>query len=159
VRALCVFSCALVFVPSAFARTDGGRQLAFAWPADGVVTSPYGWDNGRWHSGIDIGILRSLGVLAAESGFVTTVGTPTGYEGYGTLVDVQVSERYSNVYAHLSRPVVLPGQYVVAGQALGVAGCTGWCTGTHLHFELRDRGRPIDPTNLMTGYNRPFQGG
>jgi murein DD-endopeptidase MepM/ murein hydrolase activator NlpD len=158
-RLLCACLCALAFAPSTFARTDGGRQLAFQWPADGVQTSPFGWDGGRWHTGLDIGILRSLGIRAAESGIVTRVGTPAGYEGYGILVEVQVNERYSNVYAHLSRPDVLPGQYVVAGQPLGLAGCTGWCTGTHLHFELRDRGRPVDPTNLMTGYNQPFQGG
>jgi murein DD-endopeptidase MepM/ murein hydrolase activator NlpD len=158
-RLLCICLCALAFVPSAFAHTEGGRQLVFEWPADGLVTSPFGWDNGRWHTGLDIGILRSVGVRAAESGIVTRVGTPAGYEGYGIVVEVQVDDRYSNVYAHLSRPDVLPGQYVVAGQPLGLAGCTGWCTGTHLHFELRDRGRPIDPTNLMTGYNQPFQGG
>jgi murein DD-endopeptidase MepM/ murein hydrolase activator NlpD len=155
-RTLFVVLCALALVPNAVARTDGGRQLAFEWPADGVQTSPYGWDGGRWHSGIDIGILRSLGVRAAESGIVTRVGTPVGYEGYGEVVEVQVSERYSNLYAHLSRAAVVPGEYVVVGQSVGVAGCTGWCTGTHLHFELRDRGRPIDPTALMSGYNRPF---
>ena len=158
-RPLCVVVFALAFVPSAFARTDSGRQLDFSWPADGVLTSPYGWDNGRWHTGIDIGILRTLGVRAAESGIVTRVGTPAGYEGYGILVEVQVSERYSNVYAHLARSEVLPGQYVTVSQPLGIAGCTGWCTGTHLHFELRDRGSPIDPTDLMSGYNHPFQGG
>ena len=158
-RLLCACLCALAFAQSAFAHTDGGRQLSFAWPADGVVTSPFGWDNGRWHTGLDIGILRSLGVLAAESGIVTRVGTPAGYEGYGLVVEVQVTDRYSNLYAHLAQAAVLPGQYVVAGQPLGLAGCTGWCTGTHLHFELRDRGRPVDPTNLMSGYNRPFEGG
>jgi murein DD-endopeptidase MepM/ murein hydrolase activator NlpD len=156
VRTLFVFLCALALVPNAVARTDGGRQLAFSWPANGVETSPYGWDGGRWHPGIDIGILRSLEIRAAESGVVVRVGTPVGYEGYGTIVEVQVNERYSNLYAHLSRAAVVPGQYIVAGQALGVAGCTGWCTGTHLHFELRDHGRPIDPTDLMSGYNRPF---
>jgi murein DD-endopeptidase MepM/ murein hydrolase activator NlpD len=158
-RLLCLCLCALACAPNAFARTDAGPQLAFEWPADGVVTSPYGWDGGRWHPGLDIGILRTLGVRAAETGVVTRVGTPAGYEGYGLVVEVQVNDRYSNLYAHLSRPAVLPGQFVVAGQPLGIAGCTGWCTGTHLHFELRDRSRPIDPTNLMSGYNRRFEGG
>jgi murein DD-endopeptidase MepM/ murein hydrolase activator NlpD len=158
-RILVVFLCALVLVPNAVARTDGPRQLSFAWPANGTLTSPYGWDNGRWHPGIDIGILQSLDVRAAESGVVTRVGSQVGYEGYGNVVEVQVSERYSNLYAHLSRAIVVPGQHVSAGEPLGVAGCTGWCTGTHLHFEIRDHGRAIDPTALMSGYNRPFQGG
>ncbi len=102
-RTLFVFLCALALVPNAVARTDGGRQLAFSWPANGVETSPYGWDEGRWHPGIDIGILRSLEIRAAESGVVVRVGTPHGYEGYGNVVEVQVNERYSNLYAHLSR--------------------------------------------------------
>jgi murein DD-endopeptidase MepM/ murein hydrolase activator NlpD len=38
---------------------------------------------------------------------------------------------------------------VQAGQQIGIAGCSGWCTGTHLHFELRYRGLPVDPTLLI----------
>lgn len=158
-RLLCVLLCALVCAPAAVARTDGGRQLDLAWPANGTLTSPYGWGEGRWHPGIDIGSLRSLDVHAAEAGVVTRAGTPPGYEGYGNVVEVRVSDRYSNLYAHLERTLVVAGQPVGAGQQLGVAGCTGWCTGTHLHFELRERGRPVDPTSLITGYNQPFQGG
>jgi murein DD-endopeptidase MepM/ murein hydrolase activator NlpD len=40
---------------------------------------------------------------------------------------------------------------VSRGELIGIAGCTGWCTGTHLHFELRYDGLPIDPTLLMVG--------
>jgi murein DD-endopeptidase MepM/ murein hydrolase activator NlpD len=152
VRALVVVLGALALVPSAHAWTEGGRQLALAWPADGRLNSPFGWDGGRPHSGLDIGVLRSLDVRAAESGLVTRVGWVPGYEGYGLIVEVQLSERYSTLYAHLSRATVKPGQVVLAGERLGLAGCTGWCTGTHLHFELRDRDRPIDPMPLITGY-------
>ena len=59
-----------------------------AWPAAGTVTSPYGDDAGRWHPGIDIGILRSLAVRAAEPGRVIAVGEQRGYEGYGNVVQV-----------------------------------------------------------------------
>ncbi len=45
------------------------------------------------------------------------------------------------------------GQIVRAGDRIGLAGCTGSCTGTHLHFELRDRDVPIDPMPLITGYS------
>ena len=142
--------CALVAAPSASARTDGGRQLELRWPVAGTLTSPYGWDAGRPHSGLDIGILQSLRVEAAEQGVVTRVGTPVGFEGYGNVVEVRISDRYTNLYAHLAAVVVGVGDYVTAGQPLGVAGCTGWCTGTHLHFELRDHGRPVDPTPLLS---------
>jgi murein DD-endopeptidase MepM/ murein hydrolase activator NlpD len=150
-RVVLVTVAALAVVPAAHARTDGGWQLSLGWPADGRLNSPFGWDGGRPHSGLDIGVLRSLQVRAASRGVVTRVGTPAGYDGYGTIVEVQVSERYSTLYAHLARPIVRVGQYLRDGQPLGVAGCTGWCTGTHLHFELREAGVPVDPGQFMTG--------
>jgi murein DD-endopeptidase MepM/ murein hydrolase activator NlpD len=142
---------AAVVAPAASARTDQiGRSIELRWPANGTMTSPFGWDAGREHAGIDIGTLRSLDITAAEEGVVTRVGTVTGYEGYGTIVEVQLNERYSTLYAHLARAFVKPGDYVVPSQKLGLAGCTGWCTGTHLHFELRDRGRPVNPALLLS---------
>lgn len=147
---------ALVFVvvtlalpASASARTDGGRQLWFRWPAAGTMTSPYGHDGNRWHDGVDIGILRSLSVNAASSGTVVQTGYVPGYSGYGNVVLVDVGSGFSTLYAHLSRPTVRVGARVEPGQRLGFAGCTGWCTGTHLHFELRYRGRAVDPTALF----------
>jgi murein DD-endopeptidase MepM/ murein hydrolase activator NlpD len=44
---------------------------------------------------------------------------------------------------------VRPGEWVETGQLLGIAGCTGWCTGTHLHFELRRAGAAVDPMTLL----------
>jgi murein DD-endopeptidase MepM/ murein hydrolase activator NlpD len=152
-KALVVVLGSLVLVPSAYGWTDSGRQLALDWPADGRLNSPFGWDGDRPHSGLDIGVLRSLDVHTAEDGVVTRVGWLTGYEGYGLLVEVQLNERYSTLYAHLAAATVHVGQRVTAGERLGLAGCTGWCTGTHLHFELRDHGVPVDPMPLITGYN------
>jgi len=149
----------LALVPSAYGWTDSGRQLSLDWPAEGRLNSPFGHDGSRPHSGLDIGVLRSLDVQAAEDGVVTRVGWVTGYEGYGLIVEVQLNERYSTLYAHLSQATVRVGQHVSAGERLGLAGCTGWCTGTHLHFELRDHEVPIDPMPLITGYNPAFQGG
>ena len=141
---------ALALVPAAHARTDDPWQLSLDWPVNGTLTSPYGHDGGRWHSGLDIGILQDLEVRAAVRGRVVQVGAPRGYEGYGNVVIVQVTPRFSTLYAHLTRALVRPGQYVVEGQPIAVAGCTGWCTGTHLHFELREAGTPVDPTRFVT---------
>ena len=146
---LLVLAGALVLAPSALAHTDSPKQLALQWPAQGTVTSPFGRDGGRWHPGLDIGILRSLTVRAAAPGFVTLVGEEPGYEGYGNVVTVALGDGFTALYAHLSRPKVRPGAYVSAGDVLGIAGCTGWCTGTHLHFELRYRGRATDPSGLL----------
>ena len=115
------------------------------WPAQGTVTSPFGNDAGRWHPGLDIGTLRSLAVRAAQPGRVIAVGTPRGFEGYGNVVEVRLGRGYVALYAHLAGWRVRVGDVVEAGQRLGSAGCTGWCTGTHLHFELRHLGRAVSP--------------
>ena len=84
---------ALVLVALALSRAPITPQPApdwSAWPAQGTVTSPFGDDGGRWHPGIDIGILRSLVVRAAEPGRVVAVGEPRGFEGYGNLVKVSL---------------------------------------------------------------------
>jgi murein DD-endopeptidase MepM/ murein hydrolase activator NlpD len=152
IRGLCAaLAAALLFPAAAAARTDAVWQVSLQWPADGTVTSPFGRDGYRWHPGLDIGILQSLDVRAAADGVVTLAGYMPGYDGYGAIVAVTLKDGYSTLYAHLSRPLVRPGQWVHTDQLLGIAGCTGWCTGTHLHFELRYQGLPVDPTFLMVG--------
>jgi murein DD-endopeptidase MepM/ murein hydrolase activator NlpD len=121
------------------------EPLSLDWPADGTMTDGYGPRWGRMHLGVDVGILRSLDVRAAEGGTVTAAGWLTGYEGYGNVVTVDIGSGYSLLYAHLSVARVVPGQWVSPGDAIGQAGCTGSCTGTHLHFELRKNGVAIDP--------------
>jgi len=143
---------ASLLVPStAAAHTDAGWQVSLQWPAQGTITSPFGRDGYRWHPGLDIGILRSLDVHAAADGVVVLAGFMPGYDGYGAIVAVEHRDGYSTLYAHLARPLVHPGQQVWTGEKIGIAGCTGSCTGTHLHFELRRDGIPLDPTLLMVG--------
>ena len=148
-RVLVLLVLVLAWPASASAHTDGLRQLQFSWPADGTITSPYGQDGGRWHPGLDIGILRSLDVTAASPGLVTRVGEQPGYEGYGQVVEVNAGDGYSLLYAHLAAARVKVGDYVTAGEHIATAGCTGWCTGTHLHFELRRRGIPLSPLPFL----------
>lgn len=147
----------LCLAPTAAARPDGPLgpylehqdRLVLEWPAQGTVTDGYGYRWGRMHLGLDIGILRSPDVVAAASGLVTATGWLPGYEGYGNVVLVDVGHGYSTLYAHLDSVDVPTGRWVVAGEHLGRAGCTGSCTGTHLHFELRHRGRSIDPIGWL----------
>ena len=123
-------------------------------PAQGTITSPFGRDGARWHPGIDIGILRSLVVRAAVPGRVIDVGEVTGYEGYGKVVVVR-SRGFQEIYAHLAAWRVRVGQFVVPGQRIATAGCTGLCTGTHLHFEVRRNGTAVSPFATLL---RPFAG-
>ncbi len=126
------------------------EPFALAWPADGTVTDGFGPRWGREHLGLDIGILRSLDVRSAAPGTVTEVGYLPGFEGYGNVVLVDVGDGYSTLYAHLASPRATVGEWLDAGDPVGIAGCTGSCTGTHLHFELRQNGVPIDPAAYLT---------
>jgi murein DD-endopeptidase MepM/ murein hydrolase activator NlpD len=150
VRAVCaLFATALLWPSVAAARLEAGPGLRFLWPADGVVTSPFGLRTGEFHPGVDIGILRSLAVRSASAGLVVAAGETAGYEGYGNVVVVSLGGGLTLLYAHLAAPLVHTGEFVLPGMTIGTAGCTGWCTGTHLHFELRDRGRAIDPMAFL----------
>ena len=147
----------LVFAAPATAVPDGPMDVYFehlasldapislGWPAQGTVTDGFGPRWGRMHLGIDVGILTSLDVRAAAAGTVSAAGYLAGYEGYGNVVTVEVGRGYTMLYAHLSAPLVSPGDWLDAGEPLGTAGWTGSCTGTHLHFELRRAGVPVDP--------------
>lgn len=121
------------------------EPLALEWPADGTLTDGFGPRWGRMHLGLDVGILRSLELRAATSGTVTGSGRLPGYDGYGDVVTIDTGGGWSLLYAHLSRSYVVPGQWLDAGDPVGEAGCTGSCTGTSLHFELRENGGPVDP--------------
>ena len=140
---------ALALAAPAAAHTDGGQGLSLVWPASGVVTRGYGYDGPEWHSGIDIGTLRTLDITAAAPGLVEAIGYVPHYEGYGEVVLVDLGDGLEALYAHLSWVTVHQGEVVVTGQKLGNAGCTGICTGTHLHFELRERGEAFDPAPLL----------
>jgi murein DD-endopeptidase MepM/ murein hydrolase activator NlpD len=122
-----------------------------SWPAQGTVTTPFGLA----HPGIDIGILRSRAIRAAQPGTVIAVGRPRGYEGYGNIVEIADGRGFTSLYAHLAGWRVRLGEQIAQGQRLGTAGCTGWCTGTHLHFEMRLRGRPVNPLLFRRARPRP----
>src|SRR4051812_11824938 len=118
------------------------------WPAQGTVTSPFGHDGGRWHPGIDIGILRSTVVRAAEPGRVAAVGMPRGFEGYGNVVKVSLGGGWFALYAHLAGWRVRVGERVSAGQRLGNAGWSRPGTGTPPPFPLRHHARAGDPPRV-----------
>ena len=131
---------------SSGAPPSGGGQ--FAWPASGPVTSGFGYrvhpifGDTRLHSGIDIGAAYGAGVYAAGDGRVSYVGAMSGY---GNVVIIDHGRGLSTTYNHLSAFSVSSGQSVSRGTQVGAVGCTGYCTGPHLHFEVRVNGVPVDP--------------
>ena len=150
---IAVLLVALAVAGPAAAKTSGGghhvrhlqHALVFRWPEHGRITTPFT----GYHKGIDIGMLGNLAVRAAYGGRVIHVGYTTGFEGYGEIVDVMVRPGVETLYAHLSQTAVHAGQHVWEGEHLGTAGCTGMCTGTHLHFEVREHGVAVDPMRFL----------
>ena len=148
--ALVVLLLSLVVAPAASARTDSAARLQMAWPASGTVTSHYGeWRGSHRHDGIDIGMLRTLRLRAVTAGVVRKTGYVPGYAGYGNVVILGLPGGYTALYAHLSQVGVEPGQRVRKGQRIGLAGCTGSCSGTHLHFEVHRRGQSVNPLRFL----------
>ena len=94
-------------------------------------------------------MLRNLGLRSVAAGVVRETGYAGGYSGYGNVVVLDLPGPYTALYAHLANVAVRPGQHVRQGQRLGLAGCTGSCSGTHLHFEVERHGVPVDPVQFL----------
>ena len=123
-------------------------EEGFIWPLDGPVTSPYGPRWGRMHTGIDIDGVTGEPVVASAEG---TVVLAANYSGYGNAVMVDHGNGFTTLYGHLSSIDVDEGDEVQQGQVVGAVGCTGSCTGDHLHFEIRIDGTPLDPLPYLPG--------
>jgi murein DD-endopeptidase MepM/ murein hydrolase activator NlpD len=130
---------------SASSATGSGQLL---WPAVGPITSPFGWrihpifHTREFHPGIDIGAPYGATVSAADAGTVEFAGTMTGY---GNVLVIDHGGGLATLYGHLSAYSVSAGESVGRGAPIAKVGCTGWCTGPHLHFEVRVFGTPVDP--------------
>jgi murein DD-endopeptidase MepM/ murein hydrolase activator NlpD len=118
----------------------------FAWPLSGPITSPFGMRWGTLHPGIDIGVPTGTPIQAAGSGTVVWCGWMSGY---GNLVMIDHHNGLATLYGHQSRIAVSCNQEVAQGQTIGYVGCTGFCTGPHLHFEVRLNGSPVDPLGYL----------
>lgn len=126
--------------------TGGGTTSSgFIWPVSGVVTSGFGWRWGRMHEGIDISAPAGTTIRAVAAGTVIYAG-PMG--GYGNLTIVDHGNGLATAYAHQSS-IFVGGGSVSQGTALGAVGCTGSCTGNHLHFEVRVNGSAVDPMGYL----------
>lgn len=126
----------------------------FAMPCPGYVTSPYGYRRRfrREHKGIDLKLQTGDTVYAAFDGRVRL----TNFErrGYGYYVIVRHTNGLETVYGHLSRFLVEPDQDVKAGEPIALGGNTGRSFGSHLHFETRFMGIPINPAAIFDFANQ-----
>lgn len=146
---------ALVVKPGAQSRLGGGNASVgnakqdLLQPASSFrVTSGYGarWDplgaGWRTHSGIDLAAAYGSPVVASGSGRVSAA---RWQGGYGLLVALDHGAGVETRYGHLSQLSVQEGQVVKKGDVIGYVGSTGRSTGPHLHYEVRESGRAVDP--------------
>lgn len=133
-------------------QAPSGAPGAFAWPVSGTITSPFGWRSNpfggapEFHQGLDIAAPTGTTITASAGG---TVLMAQWYGGYGNYILIDDGGGYSTGYGHLSAFYVSAGQQIKQGQAIGAVGCTGECTGPHVHFEIRVNGKPVDPATRL----------
>lgn len=130
-----------------------GSTGSMMWPTEVTqITSPFGWrthpvfGSQRFHSGIDIGADYGDTVRAADGGviiFADWMG------GYGKAVIVEHGNGISTLYGHNSELLVSEGQRVRKGEPISRVGSTGYSTGPHLHFEVRQDGSPVNPMGYL----------
>jgi len=149
-------------------KSSAARVASSASASSGVVRrSAFGGDGIRWpmkhfritsrfgerdiefhrlhfHGGVDFAAPYGTPIYAATSGVVEQ----SGHGDYGLNVWMR-SGNATLIYGHMSQTAVRAGQTVQAGQVIGYVGCTGVCTGPHLHFETRINGVPVDPLTLL----------
>lgn len=131
---------------------EGRAPGRLAWPVQGRISSPYGWrihpvlGGRRMHTGVDVAAPTGTPILAAAGGRVIMAER---WGGYGRAAVVDHGGGLSTIYAHQSSIAVAVGQEVRAGDVIGYVGCSGYCTGPHLHFEVRELGAPVDPMTYL----------
>jgi murein DD-endopeptidase MepM/ murein hydrolase activator NlpD len=115
------------------------------WPVRGPVVSPFGPRGRGFHYGIDIAAPTGTPIVAAKDGTIAGISCGTGY-GICTIIDH--GNGVTTLYAHMSRKGISAG-HVNQGEVIGYVGCTGFCTGPHLHFEVRINGSPNNPRQYL----------
>lgn len=136
-------------------QTTHPQEHAPSWPIRGEITTLFGVPHWPWqpvHTGIDISDGWVSGVTPVKPykpGKV--IATVYSYSGLGNHVIVDHGSGLTSVYAHLHSISVSEGQTVDKNTSLGTEGSTGASTGTHLHFEIRINGQPVNPLDYISG--------
>jgi murein DD-endopeptidase MepM/ murein hydrolase activator NlpD len=136
--------------PPILAPTNNGNigNVAYIWPAKGVLTSGYGWRWGRMHKGLDVANSVGTPIYASAPGIIAKAGWSKG--GYGNLVEIRHADGSMTRYGHNSRVMVSEGQQVQQGDTIAAMGSTGFSTGPHTHFEIHPSGKgAINPIAML----------
>lgn len=131
-------------------RNGGVNGSVSVWPVPGYyeISSPFGWrihpitKKRSLHTGTDIVAPSGAKIQAPGAGVVIMAGWNAAY---GNMIIIDHGKGISTLYGHLSALNVSEGKSVQANELIGYVGSTGWSTGPHLHFEVREGGNPTDP--------------
>ncbi|MDH5716296.1 MAG: M23 family metallopeptidase [Spirochaetia bacterium] len=126
----------------------------FIWPLTkkGKITSDYGWRKHpiegirHFHTGIDIAAPLNSSIVASADGVVIFAGTNGSY---GEVVILRHKKGYFSIYAHASKILVKKGDYVKRGKEIAKVGMTGQATGYHLHFEIKQKKKQLNPFTAL----------
>jgi murein DD-endopeptidase MepM/ murein hydrolase activator NlpD len=132
---------------------NSAESLEYEMPLNGRISSKFGTrfhpidKKMKVHTGVDIAVPRGTPISAAADGVVTFSGRRGGY---GNVVIIEHPDGRQTFYAHCDKLLVEKGQQVAVGELIAKAGSTGKSTGPHLHFEVRENGKPIDPIKFLS---------
>jgi murein DD-endopeptidase MepM/ murein hydrolase activator NlpD len=139
-------------------RLDSLEHIPSSWPATGHFLSGFGlrmhpvYNIERFHNGVDISNEEWTPIYAAANGIAKNHEYSSSYGFYATI---DHRNNYLTIYAHLNSSTVSDGQFVKRGDLIGYMGQTGTTTGTHLHYEVRYKNKPVNPMPylLPAGYS------
>ncbi len=123
---------------------DPSKHIFYSHPFKNIVTCGFDPRRWIWHLGTDIKLNKGDSVVAAFDGIVRV--TKYDRRGFGWVAVIRHPSGLETIYGHLSKILVPQNQKVKAGELIGYGGSTGYSTGSHLHFEVRYRGEPFDPS-------------
>jgi murein DD-endopeptidase MepM/ murein hydrolase activator NlpD len=126
--------------PTGYVDGDG----SLTWPVPGGYVSQYFWGG---HQAVDIAHAYGGAVIAADTGTVVAAGWQNNGGGLG--VTIQHSDGRVTNYNHLGSVLVSAGQGVVRGEQIATVGCTGICTGPHVHFAVIVNGVLVNPLRYL----------
>jgi peptidoglycan DL-endopeptidase CwlO len=131
-------------------RSGSGAMI---WPVDGPIASGFGprtiEGHYEYHPGIDIAVPEGTPIRAALTGTVAFTESEAESGGYGNYTCIDHGGGLSTCYAHQSAFAVSAGERVQQGEVIGYSGCTGYCLGPHVHFEVRINGEVTDPLGYL----------
>ena len=138
----------MVFEKLFFNKPDQKKEIQFIKPVTGFISRRFNPDKG--HMGLDYVLKEGTPVYATAGGFVVFSGY-TIEDGYTIIINH--SDNYMSVYKHCSSLIKKQREKVEQGELIAMSGNSGReTTGPHLHFEIWENGKPVDPEKIILNY-------